>query len=167
MKLVKQVKTRYCLFVWVYSGSPTQPNLVSMRPTLLRTNSICWVDGGDPCRAAELCISGSATYTIRIPIRRIGGHHFLLCQQTNTKDIAGQSAYIVWALLCWAPPLSKLSAPPSWLFCHGLHCYCQIELAVVSGDPCGKNYLPRPVRSLVRTFRLHFVSRPTFLPCEG
>ena len=22
----------------------------------------------------------------------IGGHHFLLCQQTNTKDIAGQSA---------------------------------------------------------------------------
>ena len=27
--------------------------------------------------------------------RRIGGHHFLLCQQTNTKDIAGQSA-MVW-----------------------------------------------------------------------
>ena len=23
---------------------------------------------------------------------RIGGHHFLLCQQTKTKDIAGQSA---------------------------------------------------------------------------
>ena len=23
---------------------------------------------------------------------RIGGHHFLLCQHTNTQDIAGQSA---------------------------------------------------------------------------
>ena len=25
---------------------------------------------------------------------RIGGHHFLLCQQTNKKDIAGQSARV-------------------------------------------------------------------------
>ena len=31
----------------------------------------------------------SANY--KVP-SRIGGHHFLLCQQTNTKDIAGQSA---------------------------------------------------------------------------
>ena len=29
---------------------------------------------------------------------RIGGHHFLLCQHTNTEDIAGQSANQYYAL---------------------------------------------------------------------
>jgi len=31
---------------------------------------------------------------------RIGGHHFLLCQHTNTKDIAGQSATAPLAPQC-------------------------------------------------------------------
>ena len=42
-------------------------------------------------RELHLTYSGRRSAIYKVP-PRIGGHHFLLCQQTNTKDIAGQSA---------------------------------------------------------------------------
>ena len=42
-------------------------------------------------KSVQLTFSSLRTANYKVP-SRIGGHHFLLCQQTNTKDIAGQSA---------------------------------------------------------------------------
>ena len=42
-------------------------------------------------KSVQLTFSSLRTANCKVP-SRIGGHHFLLCQQTNTKDIAGQSA---------------------------------------------------------------------------
>ena len=42
-------------------------------------------------KSVQLTFSSRRTANCKVP-SRIGGHHFLLCQQTNTKDIAGQSA---------------------------------------------------------------------------
>ena len=48
--------------------------------------------------SVQLTFSSLRTANCKVP-SRIGGHHFLLCQQTNTKDIAGQSARGVPRLL--------------------------------------------------------------------
>ena len=42
-------------------------------------------------KLVHLTCSGSRSAHYKVP-PRIGGCHFLLCQHTNTKDIAGQSA---------------------------------------------------------------------------
>ena len=42
-------------------------------------------------KSFHLTFSSRRSAGYKVP-PRIGGHHFLLCQQTNTKDIAGQSA---------------------------------------------------------------------------
>ena len=42
-------------------------------------------------KLVHLTFSGRESADCKVP-PHIGGHHFLLCQQTNTKDIAGQSA---------------------------------------------------------------------------
>ena len=42
-------------------------------------------------KSFHLTFSSHRSAIYKVP-PRIGGHHFLLCQQTNTKDIAGQSA---------------------------------------------------------------------------
>ena len=42
-------------------------------------------------KSVQLTFSSRRTANCKVP-SRIGGHHFLLCQQTNTKDITGQSA---------------------------------------------------------------------------
>ena len=42
-------------------------------------------------KSSHLTFSSRRSASYKVP-PRIGGHHFLLCQQTNTKDIAGQSA---------------------------------------------------------------------------
>ena len=42
-------------------------------------------------KSLHLTFSSRRSAIYKVP-PRIGGHHFLLCQQTNTKDIAGQSA---------------------------------------------------------------------------
>ena len=42
-------------------------------------------------KSIQLTFSSRRSAIHKVP-PRIGGHHFLLCQQTNTKDIAGQSA---------------------------------------------------------------------------
>ena len=42
-------------------------------------------------KSVQLTFSSHRSTIYKVP-PRIGGHHFLLCQQTNTKDIAGQSA---------------------------------------------------------------------------
>ena len=42
-------------------------------------------------KSVQLTFSSLRTANCEVP-SRIGSHHFLLCQQTNTKDIAGQSA---------------------------------------------------------------------------
>ena len=44
-------------------------------------------------KSVQLTFSSRRTANCKVP-SRIGGHHFLLCQQTNTKDKAGQSANI-------------------------------------------------------------------------
>ena len=44
-----------------------------------------------PTKPLHLTFSSRRSAIYKVP-PRIGGHHFLLCQQTNTKDIAGQSA---------------------------------------------------------------------------
>ena len=44
-------------------------------------------------KSFHLTFSSHRSTIYKVP-PRIGGHHFLLCQQTNTKDIAGQSANI-------------------------------------------------------------------------
>ena len=41
-------------------------------------------------KSVQLTFSSHRSVIYKVP-PRIGGHHFLLCQQTNTKDIAGQS----------------------------------------------------------------------------
>ena len=45
-------------------------------------------------KSLHLTFSSRRSAIYKVP-PHIGGHHFLLCQQTNTKDIAGQSA-MVW-----------------------------------------------------------------------
>ena len=45
-------------------------------------------------RELHLTYSGRRSAIYKVP-PRIGGHHFLLCQHTNTKDIAGQSATLM------------------------------------------------------------------------
>ena len=42
-------------------------------------------------KSSHLTFSSRRSVSYKVP-PRIGGHHFLLCQQTNTEDIAGQSA---------------------------------------------------------------------------
>ena len=42
-------------------------------------------------KSVRLTSSSRRSADYKVP-PRIGGHHFLLCQYTNTKDIAGQSA---------------------------------------------------------------------------
>ena len=44
-------------------------------------------------RELHLTYSGRRSDIYKVP-PRIGGHHFLLCQHTNTEDIAGQSTSI-------------------------------------------------------------------------
>merc|ERR1712037_334609 len=44
-------------------------------------------------KSSHLTFSSRRSASYKVP-PRIGGHHFLLCQQTNTKDIAGQSARV-------------------------------------------------------------------------
>ena len=48
-------------------------------------------------KSFHLTFSSRRSVGYKVP-PRIGGHHFLLCQQTNTKDIAGQSAIRIWVI---------------------------------------------------------------------
>ena len=50
-------------------------------------------------KSVHLTCSGRRSAHYKVP-PRIGGCHFLLCQHTNTKDIAGQSANAVFVYLC-------------------------------------------------------------------
>ena len=60
------------------------------------TNSILLNGIFDICSRIYSLQIGHQCYLQSAP--RIGGHHFLLCQHTNTKDIAGQSARGIWAM---------------------------------------------------------------------
>ena len=51
-------------------------------------------------KSAWLTFSCRRSANYKVP-PYIGGHHFLLCQQTNTKDIAGQSARSGGAWRSW------------------------------------------------------------------
>ena len=61
---------------------------------------LCSIDRGPPHayrkqflqkEPVQQTLSGRRSTIYKVP-PHIGGHHFLLCQQTNIKDIAGQSA---------------------------------------------------------------------------
>ena len=71
-------------------------------------------------KSFHLTFSSHRSAIYKVP-PRIGGHHFLLCQQTNTKDIAGQSAssWVEWQVNGWfaALPMSR-SRELSWTSTH-------------------------------------------------
>ena len=49
----------------------------------------------NPAKRQNFVDASGQIFSLILRPCHIGGHHFLLCQHTNTKDIAGQSANIL------------------------------------------------------------------------